>query len=101
MREAGHDPSGHRARLRHRLLVGNGEALADHEIVEYLLMTAIPRQDVKPLARMLLKRFGSLSGVFNAEPRALMAIPGIKETAAAALRIVGLSTLRLARSAVH
>ncbi|WP_226016698.1 DNA repair protein RadC [Novosphingobium sp. FKTRR1] len=101
LREAGHDPSGHRARLRQRLLVGNGDALADHEIIEYLLMTAIPRQDVKPLARLLLKRFGSLSGVFNADPRALTGIPGIKETAAAALKIVGVSALRLARSAVR
>ena len=92
---------GHRARLRKRLLDGSDEALADHEVVEYLLMTAIPRQDVKPLARMLLQRFGSLAGVFNADPRALMATPGIKETAAAALRIAGVSARRLARSRVQ
>jgi DNA repair protein RadC len=52
-------------------------------------MTVIPRMDVKPLARMLLQRFGSLPGVFNADPRALQSVPGIKEAAAAALRIAG------------
>lgn len=101
VREAGQDATGHRSRLRQRLLVGNGDALADHEIIEYLLTTAIPRQDVKPLARQLIRRFGSLSGVFNADPRALMGMPGIKEAAAAALKIAGIAALRLARSAVH
>ena len=101
VREAGLDTSGHRARLRKRLLEGSDDALGDHEVIEYLLMTAIPRQDVKPLARMLLQRFGSLGAVFNADPRALMATPGIKETAAAALRIAGVSARRLARSTVQ
>jgi DNA repair protein RadC len=101
VREAGMDTSGHRARLRKRLLEGSDDALGDHEVIEYLLMTAITRQDVKPLARMLLQRFGSLAGVFNADPRALMATPGVKETAAAALRIAGVSARRLARSAVQ
>lgn len=96
LREAGHDPSGHRARLRQRLLDGGDDALADHELVEYLLMTAIPQKDVKPLARVLLQRFGSLAGVFNAEPRALMQVSGIKETAAAALKIAGIAARRLA-----
>lgn len=101
LRESGHDASGHRARLRQRLLEGSDDALADHEVIEYLLMTAIPRQDVKPLARMLLQRFGSLAAVFNAEPRTLMTTPGIKETAAAALRIAGVSARRLARQTVR
>ena len=62
LRETGHDPSGHRSRLRQRLLDGGDDALADHELIEYLLMTAIPQKDVKPLARVLLQRFGSLAG---------------------------------------
>ena len=47
---AAHGADGHRARLRKRLLEGGAEALGDHEVIEYLLMTAIPRRDVKPLA---------------------------------------------------
>jgi len=101
VRETGHDPSGHRSRLRQRLLDGGDDSLADHEVIEYLLMTAIPQKDVKPLARVLLQRFGSLAGVFNAEPRALMQVSGIKETAAAALKIAGISARRLALSRVR
>ncbi len=94
----GHDASGHRARLRKRLLDGGAEALADHEVIEYLLMTAIPRRDTKPIARTLLKQFGSLAGVFNADPAALARHPGMGETSAAALRIVALAARRLART---
>jgi DNA repair protein RadC len=101
VREAAHDPSGHRARLRKRLLSGSDDALADHEVIEALLMTVIPRMDVKPLARMLLQRFGSLPGVFNADPRALQSVPGIKEAAAAALRIAGVAARRLARAQIQ
>lgn len=97
----GHDPKGHRARLRQRLLEGGAEALADHEVIEYLLMTAIPRRDVKPLARSLIKRFGSLADVLNADARSLAAHPGMGETSAAALKIVALATRRLARQRVR
>jgi DNA repair protein RadC len=95
------DAAGHRARLRKRLLEGGADALADHEVIEYLLMTAIPRRDTKPLARSLIKRFGSLAGVFNADPTALAKHPGMGETSAAALRIVVLAARRLARQAVR
>ncbi len=98
---AANDASGHRARLRARMLDGGAEALADHEVVEYLLMTAIPRRDVKPLARSLLARFGSLAGALNADPRALAQHPGMGETSAAALKIVALASRRLARQAVR
>ncbi len=94
----GQDSSGHRARLRKRLLDGGAEALADHEVVEYLLMTAIPRRDVKPLARALIQRFGGIAGVFNADARALALHPGMGETSAAALKIVALAARRLART---
>lgn len=95
---AAHDTSGHRARLRKRMLEGGAEALADHEILEYLLTTAIPRRDTKPLARTLLARFGSLAGVFNADADALIQHPGMGETSAAAIRIVSLAARRFARS---
>ncbi len=93
--------AGHRARLRARLLDGGAEALADHEVVEYLLMTAIPRKDVKPLARSLIQRFGGLAGVFNADTSALAKHPGMGETSAAAIKIVALSARRLARAQVR
>ena len=93
--------SGHRARLRARLLGGGDAALGDHEVIEHLLMTAIPRKDVKPLAKSLLARFGGLAGVFNADPVALARHPGMGETSAAALKIVALASRRLARTGVQ
>ena len=96
-----HHGAGHRARLRARLLHGGGEALADYEVLEYLLMTAIPRRDVKPLAKALIARFGSLAGVFNADAKALALHPGMGETSAAAVKIVALAARRLARTGVQ
>jgi len=101
VRETGHDTSGHRSRLRQRLLDGGDDALADHEVIEYLLMTAIPQKDVKPLARVLIQKFGSLAGVFNAEPQALTQISGVKDTTAAALKIVGIAARRLAQTTMR
>lgn len=98
---AGNDAAGHRARLRNRLLTGGDEALADHEVIEYLLMMAIPRRDTKPLARSLIQRYGNLAGVLNADAASLTRHPGMGETSAAALKIVVLATRRLARSAVR
>lgn len=97
----GHDPSGHRARLRQRLLEGNDEALGDHEVIEMLLMQAVPRRDMKPLARTLIDRFGSLAGVLTADARTLAAHPGMGEATAAALKIVVLAARRLARQRVR
>lgn len=95
------DAAGHRSRLRQRLLVGGTDAIADHEIIEYLLMLAIPRRDTKPLAHALIKRFGSLAGVLNADTGALAKHPGMGETSAAALKIVAVAARRMAREAVR
>jgi DNA repair protein RadC len=98
---AGTDPSGHRSRLRQRLLEGGDEALGDHEVIELLLMQAVPRRDMKPIARTLLDRFGSLAGVLTADARTLAMHPGMGEATAAALKIVALAAKRLARQRVR
>jgi DNA repair protein RadC len=97
---AANGATGHRARLRTRLLTGGIDALGDHELIEYLLMTAIPRRDVKPLAKSLLARFGGLAGLFNADARTLSNHPGMGESSAAALVIVAQAARRLARARV-
>jgi len=97
----GGDVSGHRARLRKRLMTGGEDALADHEVIEYLLMVARPRIDTKPIARSLIQRFGSLAAVLNADPQALALHPNMGETSAAALRIVSLAARRLAKTVVR
>ena len=96
-----HDGEGHRARLRKRLLNGGAEALADYEVLEYLLFAARPRGDTKPIAKALLKRFGTLAGVLNAEPGALASVEGMGEVSAASLKAVALAARRMARSAVQ
>jgi len=95
------DASGHRARLRQRLLEGGPEALADYEVLEYLLFAARPRGDTKPVAKALLARFGSLSGVLNADHNTLAEVEGMGEVSAAALKIVALAARRMARSQVR
>ncbi|MEL7707511.1 DNA repair protein RadC [Citromicrobium bathyomarinum] len=92
--------AGHRERLRKRLLSGGAEALADYEVLEYLLFAANRRGDTKPLAKALLARFGSLARVLEAEPAALAKTPGLGEAGAAALKAVALAARRMARSEV-
>ena len=91
---------GHRARLRERLLKGGAEALADYEVLEYLLFAAIKQGDTKPIAKDLIKQFGSLAGVLNADPAALQRVKGVGETSAAALKSVAVAARRMARSEV-
>jgi len=93
------DGSGHRARLRHRLLTLGPEGLLDHELIEYLLALAIPRRDTKPLAKRLIAEFGGIEALLCAEPDAL-ARAGIGEAAVAALKIAEASALRLLRKRV-
>lgn len=76
---------GHRERLRRRLIDRGGEALADYEVLEVLLFAGNPRGDVKPLAKRLLERFGSLSAVLAAPPTELKAVDGVGESAIAGL----------------
>ena len=68
---------GHRQRVIQKFMQYGGEVFADYEILEMLLMQIIPRKDVKPLAKELLSRFGSLSALVQAEPEQLKQIKGI------------------------
>lgn len=95
-----HAGLGHRERLRQRLLRGGAEALADYEVLEYLLYAAIPRGDTKPIAKAMIKHFGSLSGVLNADPRAMQQIKGVGESSAAALKAVAIAARRMTRGEV-
>lgn len=90
-----HQGSGHRSRLRDRLLGSGGEALLDHELIEYLLALAIPRKDTKPLAKQLLDQYGGLSALLTADAENIARQPGMGETSTAALKIVQAAALRL------
>jgi DNA repair protein RadC len=94
------DGTGHRSRVRKRLLEGGGDALLDHELVEYLLALAIPRRDTKPLAKALLHEFGGIAGLLTADADAIARVPGMGETSVAALKIAHAAALRLLRDQV-
>ncbi|HQT88275.1 MAG TPA: DNA repair protein RadC [Acidiphilium sp.] len=90
--------SGHRARLRERLLCAGPEALADHEVLEMILFTALPRRDTKPIALALIKRFGSYSNAIAAPLADLLAIEGVGDAGAAALKLVQAAATRLVQA---
>ena len=90
------DGEGHRSRLRQRLLESSGgEALLDHELVEYLLGLAIRRGDTKPLAKRLLNEFGGIGGLLSADNDALKRIAKLSDTTIAVLRIAKVTAIRL------
>ncbi|MEL6245276.1 MAG: DNA repair protein RadC [Pseudomonadota bacterium] len=88
---------GHRDRLRAKLLTRGAEALDDYELLETLLFAFIPRRDVKPIAKALLARFGSVSGVLAASSADLRRVDGVGETAAAYIKSVNALQARTQR----
>ncbi|MFD2234305.1 RadC family protein [Phaeospirillum tilakii] len=93
------DLAGHRERLRRRFLEAP-EALPDYELLELLLTLAIPRRDVKPQAKALIRRFGSFADVLTAPVEELMAEAGINQRTAVALKVAREAAIRLARAPV-
>jgi DNA repair protein RadC len=89
---------GHRDRLRERFIKGGAAALADYELLELLLFMAIPRRDVKPLAKSLIHHFGSLPAVLQAPHDQLAAFKGLSETSAIAIQTVSAAATHLVRA---
>ena len=94
------DNAGHRERLRARFLKGGAEALPDYELLEMTLFAAVPRRDTKPLAKALLKRFGSFAEVIAAPRERLLEVQGVGEAVANHLKIVEAAAHRLAKTKV-
>ena len=92
--------AGHRDRLRERALSGGLAALPDYELLELFLFRSIPKKDVKPLAKQLLARFGSLSAVLGATPEELRTVKGVGETVALDLKLLHEASVRAAREQV-
>lgn len=91
---------GHRERLRARFEEAGDEALPDYELLELVLFRSIPRRDVKPLAKDLIRRFGTFAEVLGAPPARLRETDGLGESAILDLKIVEAAARRLARGAV-
>ncbi|MBT8420224.1 MAG: hypothetical protein KJO08_05100, partial [Gammaproteobacteria bacterium] len=78
---------GHRERLRHRFLAEGLDSFEDHQILELILFQVFPRKDTNPIAHRLLNRFGSLSGVLEADPVDLATVEEVGERAATFLSL--------------
>lgn len=88
---------GHRARLRARFLNGGRESLANYELLELILFMAIPQRDVKPLAKSLLNRFGSLGALLHA-PHSELDEFGLSENSIATLKVIEAAAFDLLKS---
>jgi DNA repair protein RadC len=95
------DNAGHRERLRQRLLSAGGAALGDHELIEYLLMLAIPRRDTKPMAKTLLREFGGIGPLVAADPEAIQRAGGVGPSGAAAIKLLDAAMQRTLYGEVH
>jgi DNA repair protein RadC len=88
---------GHRERLRTRLREAGADAIADYELLELVLFRAIPRRDVKPLAKALIARFGSFAEAIAARPERLAEIEGMSEASINEFKILEAGAKRFAK----
>ena len=92
--------AGHRRRLRDRFLNAGPEALADYELLELILFSALPRVDTKSIAKTLLERFGGFSAVISPDPRRLDEVKGVGRAGVVALKAVQAAALAYMRDEI-
>ncbi len=92
---------GHRERLRDRFREAGADAVSDYELLELVLFRALPRRDVKPLAKELIAKFGSFAEAVSAPAKRLEEVKGLGEAAITELKIVQAAASRLARGEVR
>jgi DNA repair protein RadC len=88
---------GHRERLRERFHAAGPDALSDYELLEMVLFPALPRRDTKPLAKSLLKTFGSFAEVIHAPAARLREIDGIGDASINQLKLIAAAASRIAK----
>jgi DNA repair protein RadC len=91
---------GHRERLRERSYDAGPDALSDYELLELALFAAIPRRDTKPLAKALLKKFGSFAEVIHAPEARLREVDGIKDASVNQLKLIAAAASRIAKGEI-
>jgi DNA repair protein RadC len=80
--------TGHRDRVKNRFLREGLDSFEQHQVLELLLFYSIPRRDTNKLAHTLIKKYGTLSAVFEADPMDLMTVPGIGKNSAVLLSLI-------------
>ncbi|MDQ0510404.1 DNA repair protein RadC [Angulomicrobium amanitiforme] len=88
---------GHRERLRDRFRLGGADAMPDYELLELVLFRAVPRADVKPLAKALVDRFGSFAEVITASPGRLREVKGVGDAIITEFKVIGAAVERVTR----
>jgi len=91
---------GHRARLRERFASAGPDALSDYELLEMVLFAAQPRRDMKPLAKTLLKTFGSFAEVIHAPETRLRQVEGIGDASVNQLKLIAAAATRIAKGEI-
>jgi DNA repair protein RadC len=91
---------GHRERLRERFYGAGPDALSDYELLEMALFPALPRRDTKPLAKALLKKFGSFAEVVHAPEARLREVDGIKDASIHQLKLIAAAASRIAKGEI-
>jgi DNA repair protein RadC len=99
--DAGPHYHGHRERLRARFRQAGSDAVSDYELLELVLYRAIPRRDVKPLAKELIATFGSFAEAIAAPPALLERIKGLGEAAITELKVMHAVANRMARGEIR
>src|ERR1700712_5498702 len=88
---------GHRERLRQRFRNAGADALSDYELMEMVLFRALPRRDVKPLAKSLIAKFGSFAEAIHAPVTRLREIDGLGETTITKIKLTAAAASRIAK----
>jgi DNA repair protein RadC len=92
---------GHRERLRARFNEAGSDAVTDYELMELVLFRALPRRDVKPLAKQLIARFGSFAEAITAPRPLLSEVDGLGEAAITEMKIVAAAAQRIVRGEIR
>jgi DNA repair protein RadC len=101
---AGEEPPhyhGHRERLRERFRRAGQSALSDYELLEMVLFRAIPRGDVKPLAKILIKTFGSFAETIHAPDTRLREVKGIGDATVTEFKLIAAAAHRIAKGELN
>ena len=92
--------AGHRERLRARFKKAGVDGVQDYELLELILFRAIPRRDVKPLAKDLIAKFGGFPQTLAAPVERLMEVKGVSENVAQELKIVQAAAIKLSQARI-
>ncbi len=99
-KQSANHAAGHRARLRERFMKAGLDGVQDYELMEMILFRAIPRRDVKPLAKEIIATFGGFAEALSAPIDRLMEVKGVSEAVAAEFRIVQAASLKFSQARI-